>query len=660
MDERVMDEHEEAVGEYGQSGKETATAERVRKYLKKAKRVEKRWRPRAQKGIDFFFDQQWKKDDERAVEQRGQDAIVNNVLRPTVRLVIGLMLGQPFDWAAKPQGTHDDEAAQRVTAGLKFLAGRNKMLSLMRQVYWWGLCYGVAWVIVGPYVRWNDPRKEICQVRVIDAREAHPDPDSRELDGSDMKWFIWSRRMDVADVRKKWKNLPKSYSEPTRSDDKDSTGGLTVIEAPIDMTPPPSLWEEYADWNLACDDDEYDAEEKQVDVHECWEIVDTPVWLADTGAGSPVELDENDLAGIVLRADVRRYWHDEAPKVWKHVVCGPFLLESGRAPAKHDRIPCVPYYYDRDGKGDPWSFIESLKDPQREVNYLRVKALHELGTPRIRVRQAVLDKNGMTLEEFAAHYAKPGAVIVADQGDIEVIKGNDTSAALFQMSQEAGVNIQKNSGGNDHLMGYDTPAESGKSKELSMSQGATMQRDGEAALRAFHQAVGELLLSDMCQYHDDTWTVRITDEVGRDQFVSFNEPGVDPQTGMPVVLNDLNQYVYDVELESAPWSPTMRQRAAERIIDLFQSEENPIIRAALRRMAITLDDLPNKAQILDVLNQAEQAASDAAAAAQMQAQAAAGPPPGAPPPDPNAQPESPAPIAPAPPEPGAMPLEVPA
>lgn len=657
MDERVSNE---AVGAYGQTPKATATVDRVRKYLRKAKRHEKRWRPRAQKGIDFFYDKQWEKGDARTVEDRGQDAVVNNVLRPTVRLVIGLMLGQPFDWGAKPQGTNDDEAAERVTSGLKFLAGRNKMLGLMRQVYWWGLCYGVAWVIVGPHVRWSDPRKEVCQVRLIDSREAHPDPDHRELDGSDMRWFIWTRRMDEADIRRKWKTLPKEFAAESADDtggDKGETGGLSVIEAPANNTPPPSLWEEFSDWNLACDDDEANREEKQYDVHECWEIRETSAWLADVGRGAPVELSEEEIAGVALRADVRRYWKDDVPKVWKHVVCGPFLLESGRAQAKHDRIPCVPYYYDRDGKGDPWSFIESLKDPQREVNYLRVKALYELGTPRIRVTQRVLDRNGMTIDQFAAHYAKPGAVIVAEPGDVEIIKDGDTAAAHFEMSQVAATAIQKNSGANDHLMGYDTAAESGKSKELSMSQGATMQRDGEASLRAFHQSVGELLLSDMCQYHDDPWTARITDEVGRDKFVSFNQPGTDPDTGAPVVLNDINQYDYDIELESVPWSPTMRQRAAERIITLFQSEENPVIRSALRRMAITLDDLPSKAQILDVLNQAEQAVAEAA----QQPPPQAGPPPAelAPPPPEMAPQPDPAAFAPAP-MPGAEFMEAPA
>lgn len=600
--------------DYGQSAKAVALVEHCRKLIRRTKANDPMWRKKGQQGIDYYFGKQWEEEDARIVRERGQDPIVNNQIKPGIRALIGLMLAQPYDWLALPVGANDDHAAERITAGLKALANVNRVSDLLRWFYWWGLCYGVGVGLVGPYVRWDDPRREVCQIRLVDAREVGWDPDSRETDGSDVRFLRWSRKIDLADAKRKWPRL-----DPDRvavADDTDAQEGesVTVNSAPIDETPPPSMWDDFSEWNHYVDDGEIDREAKKVTVHEVWEYRHEKVWLIDQGAG-PVEFEGPDTpAGVTMIADptTRRYWKDTVKKPWRHVVCGPLLLESARSIQKHDRIPFVFYFYDRDGHGNPVSAIESLKDMQREENYRRAKMLYELGNQPVIVSPEVANRMGMTLDQLAQHAGKRSPVWIANPGEVVYPPTGNLASQQFELMQHSEIAIQKILGTNDHLMGYDTPAESGKSKELSMQQGATIQRDAEAALRAFHKAMGELLLSDMCQFHTDEWLVRITDQLGQPKTFVLNGTTVDPTTGATVRVNDINQYRYDIELETTPYSPTARMRAAERIVSLYQNEEDPNVRRALRRMAITLDNLPNKADLLQTLDQAEQAMQQAA------------------------------------------------
>jgi hypothetical protein len=644
--------------ERGQSMKAQKLVEHCRKLIKATKQGDHRWRKRSQQGVDFYFGKQWDEDDARTVRDRGQEPIVKNLVKPTTRALIGQMLGQPYDWKALPVGAHDDEAAERVTAGMKFLADTMRAPELVQGVYHWGHTYGVGWVQVGPYVRWDSPLREVVQAALRDPREIGRDPDSREMDGSDLRFLRWSRRMSIDAAREQWKH--PALSEQAGHAEDEGGDNIQRVESPTDMTPPPSMWDDYKDWNLDYQDDR-DAESKQVTIHEVWEVKREKAWLAQAGPGAPIQLTEAEVPGMMLRVDVTRVWQDEIGKVWRHVVCGPLLLETGRSPHRHDRIPFVPYFYELDDHGDPRSFVETLVPMQREVNFRRSKALYELGATRWAVHPSILKQLGMTAAEFGEHIAKPGAVIpTTDEGKVNPLTLDNIAPQQMALMQDSEVGIQKMGGTNDHMMGYDTPAESGKSKEISLMQGTAIQRPAEANLRAFHKAFGELVLADMCYFHaDDAWMVRVRDEeMGRDRAVSFNLASVDPETGMPVRLYDLNQYSYDIALETTLQTPTTRKAAADRMLEIYQSEEDPIIRKALRRLTLTLDDIPNKAKVLDIMGEAEEQ-SQAAMVQQAQAMMAAAPvgAPGEPPPDPMAAPATPPPAL---AEPGGLPLEIPA
>lgn len=599
---------------------ERAVLARCQYLLKCAKAPDKRWRKRAREGVRFYFDDQWEADAKQTVKDRGQEPVVNNAIKPTVKIVLGQMLAQPMEWLAKPVGGHDDDLSEAASAALKYVANRNHMPSVLKRVYWWALTYGVGWVQVGKQVRTKRKGVEPCQIRVIDPREIRLDPQSVEPDISDARFIVWSRKVDLEDAKKlfpKDKQLEQQVggTDPNLNDKDSDTGGVTVNPGLVGVTPPPSLWDQYEDWNQDQNGQDVDKANKQVIIHELYEYEDAPCGWYVGQDGQEIEFDYDDVAlRARLLADpaVVKVYQEPTPKVMKRVFCGPLLLLSERSDRKHNRFPFLPCFFERDEHGDPVSFVESLKAMQREVNYRRAKMLHQLGNPPLRVAQEVLGKMGMTWQQFADHIVTPGAIVLADSGQVEYLNKPDTSSQQFDLMMHGETAIQKQAGTNDHLMGYDGPAESGKSKEISLMQGATMQRDSETNLRDFHKHLGELTLCDIQQEHPGPWVVRITDDVGMDKWLSLNEPQHDPETGLLRTTRDLANATMEIEVENSPFSPTVRARAAQEIGQMAAAEENPVKRAALHKIQITVSDYPQRAKILKALEEADQAAAQQA------------------------------------------------
>jgi hypothetical protein len=584
-----------------------ATIRRLHKMLKRSKQAEKRYKPRGEESIEFYFggEGQWDKDDLKRMKERGQPAITLNRVRPTTKLVHGLVIGQPQDWLAKPVGADDDNLAEIGTAALKFVANATGYKDKRALAYFWALLYGYGVAHWGFYVDNEDRRTEAVQMRLIDPREFRRDPMSRKLDGSDMRWGIWSRRMDLADAQDRWKKyadklaLMVNRTKDSDTDDIEKYEGVAALAATG-----PGYWDA-ADWNQADNEDEK-GENKQVLIHELWEIRKETAQLCEHRNGNTEEYDPNDPEALAKlhSPDVVRFYEAKVPKVYYHVFCGTLLLESEPSPYKHDRIPFVICWHEMDQHGDPFSFIENLKDPQREINHRRSKMVKELNNPNIRVSPMVLQKMDMDRKGFLAAWHKGGMLVEAEPGQIEILRDQGMTPQQFELMQDSKAEIQSVSGVNDDLIGYDSSSKSGVAKKAQMDQGAMMQRPNESNLGLFDRLNGQMAFALIQQAHKGEWIVRVTDNVGADKYLGLNQPTVDPATGETRILNNINQVPYEIDIETKNWSPTDRQSSADQLIEMANGEQDPVIRTALHRAAIEVQDMPAKGKIMEIYDRA--------------------------------------------------------
>lgn len=592
---------------------EKAILARVQGYLAECKPQDARFRKRAIESLKFYFGEQWEASIKRDVEDREQSALVINEVRSAIRTVLGLMLGQPFDWLAKPVGLADDELADIATQALKYVAGRNLSTDTYKRVYFWALAYGVGWTYAGPYVRVKDRRREVVQFRWVDSREVRLDPLSREPDLADARFLDWARRMPIEVAKKKWPKADLEAQEGGRDANLDDSSkpegkneGLTTL------TPPQSMWDRLDDWNYVDRDTRDGIESKSVIVHDTWEVITETAWLYETLDGNPVEFPGPSdpkgaatLAQLHAAGKLKAYYEDEVPHVYVRTWCGPLLLATKRE--KIDRIPWSACFYERDQFGDPVSAIESMKDLQRDLNYRSSKAQYEMSAKPMRVAPEVLARMGLTNEAAATLAADPGAFWVANAGEVDFLNRPDMSSQQLEVATTREQQIKATSGANNDLQGAPSQSLSGVSKQITMQQGTTMQRDSEANLRLYHQLLGELVMWYIQDEHTEQWTFRVADELGRDRMITANQQQQDPLTGQMQTIRNLNSAPFEICIDEMPWTPTLRERNAQIYADMAANEPDPNIRAALRKIQVTVADIPQKGKILEILDGAEQA-----------------------------------------------------
>lgn len=613
---------------------------RLQKMLRQAKSADGRWRKRAQECWEFYDNDQWTTADKEALRQRRQAPVVINRIAPTIDLVVGLQVTQPIDWVAKPVGLDDDNVAQAMSAALKFVARQNNSFHITIDAYKDSLIYGIGWINTGFHIRDADPRSEPVQMMRCDPREIRLDPQSKQADLADARYVIWSRKVEYHDALRAFPKLKSKYSQKGLEYDSDHEydgGPYKVYDGVVDLVPPPSMWDQLEDWNMYEKDDN-DPETQHITVHELWERVSVRKMVMEYNNGVVEEFDPEDDTAMAraLGPGVRRFYEADVPHVRYHVFSGTTLLVSADSPYKHGRLPFVPVWHKRDRHGDPFSMVETLKDPQREINHRRSRLLWELISSSIRISQKAFAATQMTLEEVQMKAARPDAIWIGDRDDIDMMPKPGTASSQFQLMQDAKQEIQSVSGMNDDLMGFDSSSRSGKAKQISMIQGATIQRPKEANLHMAHKLVGELMAQLIQQAHSDEWLVRITDDLNVTKVIQLNKPEVDPNTGEIRVLNDITQARFDLAIEEAPWTPTQRDRAMEMLTAMSETEQDPIMRNALHQAAIMVGDIPFKSKVMDIVKQARGEAQQAQSQQQMMEMMAqgggapAGPAPGMP------------------------------
>lgn len=592
------------------------TIDRLQKMLRQAKWAERRWRKRADESWEFYDGVQWTSEDKLTLQDRKQAPVTINRVAPTIDLVLGLQVTQPMDWIAKPVGLQDDGVADAASAALKYVASQNNAFDTLMEAYKDSLVYCVGWVDVRAFARDADPLADTVQIARRDPREIRLDPQSKLKDISDARYVIWTRRVEYKDAIRKYPKLKDKLNNTDMLDSNDEPN-VTTYDGIVNVVPPPSTWEDL-DWN-DYDKEDVDPDNQVVYLHELWERVTRTAYVINHKNGWKHKVFAEDLTPDILEMalsdDVKSVVKTQVKHCRYYVFSGTVLLEEADSPFEHGRFPFVPIWHKRDRNGDPVSMVEQLKDPQREINFRRSRLLWDLLAFPVRVSKRVFAASQMPLEEFENKVQRPDALFIGEQGDVEAIVKPSTANAQFQLMQDAKAEIQSVSGINDDLMGMESSSRSGKAKQITMIQGATIQRPKEANLHLAHKLVGEMVLALIQQFYSEEWVARVTDDAGADTLIPLNQPQFDPMTGQFRVLNNIVQARFDIAVEEAPWSPTQRDRAAEILSGLLEREQDPLMRQALQQAIVIVGEIPHKAKVLGILNraQAQQAAMMAAA-----------------------------------------------
>lgn len=272
-------------------------------------------------------------------------------------------------------------------------------------------------------------------------------------------------------------------------------------------------------------------------------------------------------------------------KVCWYKVTAVDVLEEAEIPC--DWIPVFPVYGDEldiEGKVIRSGLVRHAKDPSQMYDFWMTSATEEIALrPKTPYIMAEGQEEGHEAEWAQANNRsfpyltyKPTTVAGQLAPPPQRQPMADVPAGMLQMAMHASDNIKATTGIFDASLGA-------KGNETSGRAIVARQREGDVA--NFHftdnltrtiRHVGRCIISMIPRIYDAERVVRI---LGDDETVSsavvnqpLPQPKQDPKTGaIKTVLNDLTVGKYDVTVTAGPSYSTLRQEAADAMIQFGQS-----------------------------------------------------------------------------------------
>ena len=328
---------------------------------------------------DYFDNKQLTEKEIKALEKRGQPAVVFNEIKPKVKTMLGLEKQTRKDPKAFPRNPADEKAADAATDAIRFVCDDSRWDDKRSKAAEDLAVRGTCAMMIGVKETKDGVDPEL---RRIHWDRFYYDPASSEFDFSDAAFMgivIW---MDLDEARRKY---------PEAKDVLTDTWAAARDSDTYDDKPKNGLWVDY----------------KRKRVRLC-----------------------------------EHYYNDGGWKFCIFTK-GGFVIEPMDSPylGEEDRPECpikaVSLYIDRDN--NRYGEVRAMIDPQDEVNKRRSKALHLISQRQVRVSPAA----GMDPAAIRKELAKPDGVFVGDVGDVEILPTADMASGNLALLQDARDHIHR-------------------------------------------------------------------------------------------------------------------------------------------------------------------------------------------------------------------------
>lgn len=498
-----------------------------------------------------------------------------NKVRQSVRQITGDQLQNRPGIKIRPTEEGDEDTAEVIEGIIRNIESVSHAERAYDNAFQFSCAggYGV-WRVVTDYRDQNDFDLDIFIKEVRNPFAAYCDPDAKEFDRRDAKFWFLCDYMG----RKAFK---QKYPDAENADFFSSNVG-----------------DQLSQWY----------ETDKVRIAEYWykEPIERTIYQLNDGRVVDAEdfdphADTFELAGI--RPVKQKVIQDE--RVMMEIVSGCQRLEGPfEWPGKY--IPFVPVWGDIlnvEGR-DLWSgMVRFAKDAQRLFNFEQ-STLVELVAKQ---PQQPFTGPAEAIKGYEKFYENLGDMdvpflpykVVADApngGQPQRLAGAVLPAAWANLSAMASDNIKATLGIYDASLGA-------RSNETSGRAIMARQREGDVAnfvytdnLAKALKYTGEILVDLIPRVIDTERAMRILGQDGAQKWVTVNKAMQDPQTGEWVTVNDLSLGKYDVTVTTGPSYTTQRMEAADAAMQL---SNNPGPFGMLMQYAFLKNsDFPNMDEVV--------------------------------------------------------------
>lgn len=538
---------------------------------------------------DYYDNNQWASEDEKVVEERGQKALVYNVIASSVDWVTNTEKRTAKDFKVLPRKKDGAKPAQRKTELLKYFSDVNHSHHHSSLAFEDAVRSGLGWVEDGIQ---DDADGEIIYSRYADWREILHDSRSTRFDLDDARYLFRSKWVDLdiacAIFPKRRGLLTESSQENLNFLGLDSYGDEVMDHAEL---------EEYG-VSARTSDYLHSYQRHRLRIIEAWLRIPVMSQRIKGGSfhgelfdawsdGHRWSLETENGALLTSKVDMRMH-------------CAMFtsagMLWFSESPYRHNRFPYTPVWGKRRRRdGQPYGMIRGLKGMQDDINKRASKALYILSTNKV-----VMDDNALpddfTIDDLREEVARPDGIIIKRRGsELSINVDRDLSQYQLELMGRSIQMVQQASGVTDELLGRRTNAVSGRAIERRQDQGSLATANYFANYRLAKQLQGEKQLSLIEQFVTDEKEFRITNARGAPEYVTVNDGAAE---------NDIVRTKADFLIEESEYHTTLRQAAVTELVDMLSKIGNPQLQMLMLDLVIeNMDGLINRDEIVKRIRQ---------------------------------------------------------
>ena len=534
---------------------------------------------------DFAFRDgtQWSQDDKKSLEEERRAALVMNVTKSSVDLIMGVNDDTRIKYKAVPVDPTDGFLCEVVNKLDNWVCQNNDIDGDEDEAVESAAICGRGWVNVDFEA---DP-KNIGHIRlfntVVPVNEVRKDPSSRKKDLSDAQYVFWSKWLSKVDFRIRYPKLKGRFDRYLK---ENTLLPPDMVETDYAETPYYDIEYGYSQSDY---DREFDAESFYDKKDEMIRVVHMEYWADykrfyafNPATGRQEEFDKKDLAALKKAYPVKfgkpfNYSTVMDRKVMWLQFIGNEVIYDGDSPIPYDGFSIVPCFAFSDVSrrtGKHFGFVSLMKDPQREINKRWSQTLNLLNN---QVQPGVIAETGAFMDLTQAEEAlkSPGGIAIAQEGAIAQKKFMFTSvpqfpAAAMQMEQFSENILRKITGINPDLLGHDRGRqEPGVVIRLRQQQGLTLLKPFFSSVRLMRKETYKRRLSIILKYIPDDQMLQILGQNGR--YIIKNGVIFDKSSNRLAPIRDLRNLRYNIEAEEAPGNKSQRMLELSIYVEMMQA-----------------------------------------------------------------------------------------
>lgn len=257
------------------------------------------------------------------------------------------------------------------------------------------------------------------------------------------------------------------------------------------------------------------------------------------------------------------------------IFTGSVILMEGRSyltdEKKKETCKYVMFSCNVDHDGDRYGFVRHMKSSQDSFNFKHSKLNHILASRRLIMSQGSVQD----VEKARTEWARDDGVVLVNGNVNEGIKADDRTfdfAGWAKLLEEDKQELD-NYGPNQALIG-DITNQSGRAIQLLQQAGMAELGPYIIGYRSWKVRVYRAIFSAVQKYWTGERYVRVTDDEGLAQFIQLNGVGVDPNTGMPTMVNALGSLDVDIILDEGPDSVNAQADVYETLTQVLPAIAN--------------------------------------------------------------------------------------